>query len=202
MKCIPEENHSYNTRLNEEDLKNYFYRTEVFKYFFFPFAISDWNKFDLLMRKDKILLSFKAALLKINRPIPDPPFNIYKPVVLKLLPRLQVRIIFLNVHKFKYSFSNCVNPLYCCSLEVELMITFFLPCLCFSSIFKILLNELNLICPNFADLPDLSKADLLPYGSSNLNCNQNSLSINASIDYALKFNCFNGKLFWFYSVHR
>lgn len=147
------------------------------------------------MRKDKILLPFKAALLKINRPIPVSPFNIYKTVVLKLLPRLQVRISFLNVHKFKYSFSNCVNPLYCCSLEVELMINIFLPCLCFPSIFKVLLNELNVICPNFADLPDLSKADLLPYGSSNLNCTQNLLVINTSIDYALQFNCVNGKLF-------
>ena len=38
-KYIPKGNHSNNTRLNEESLKIYHCRTDVFKYSFFPYAI-------------------------------------------------------------------------------------------------------------------------------------------------------------------
>ena len=46
-KYIPKGNHSYNTWLNEGGLKTYNCRTDVFKYWFFPYAISEWNKLDL-----------------------------------------------------------------------------------------------------------------------------------------------------------
>ena len=58
--------------------------------------------------------------------------------------------------------------------------------LCFSSFLKIVFNELNLICPNFADLPESRKVDLRVYGSSNINCTQESLIISASINYILE----------------
>ena len=61
-KYIPKGNHSYNTRLNERGLKTYHCRTDVFKYSFFPYAISEWNKLDLQIRKANSLLSFKNAL--------------------------------------------------------------------------------------------------------------------------------------------
>ena len=57
-------------------------------------------------------------LLKIGRRVPGPYFNIHNSVGLKLLTRLRVGLSHLNEHKFKYSFSNYVNPLYSCSLQV------------------------------------------------------------------------------------
>ena len=63
----------------------------------------------------------------LGRPILNSYFNIHNPVGLKLLTRLRVELSLLNEHKFKQHISsNCINPLCCCSLEVESTIHFFL----------------------------------------------------------------------------
>ena len=139
-KYIPEGNHSYNTQLNEVGLNTYHCRTDVFKYSFFPYAISEWNKLDLQIPKASSLLSFKNALLKLGQPVPNLYFNKHNPVGLKVLTRLQVGLSHLNEHKFKHNFSNCIIPLCSCSLEVGSASHFFLHCLCFSSIRKIVFN--------------------------------------------------------------
>ena len=86
------ENHSYNTRLNERGLKTYLCRTDVFKYSFFQYDISEWNKLDLQIRKANSFLSFKNALLKLDRPVPNSCFSIHNPVGSKLLTRLRVGV--------------------------------------------------------------------------------------------------------------
>ena len=68
---------------------------------FFPYAISEWEKLDLQIRKANSLLSFKNALLKLGRLVPDSYFNIHNPVGLKALIRLRVGLSHLNEHKFK-----------------------------------------------------------------------------------------------------
>ena len=65
-KFILEGNHSYNTGFDEGGLSIYHCRTDVFKYSFFPYTISEWNKLDLRVRKGKSLLSFENALLKTD----------------------------------------------------------------------------------------------------------------------------------------
>ena len=125
-KYIPKGNHSNNTRLNEGGLKIYHCRTGVFKYSFFPYAISERNKLDLQIRKANSLLSFKNVLLKLGWPFPKSCFNIHNPVGLKLLTRLRVGLSHLNGYKFKHNFPNCINPLCSCSLEVESATHFFL----------------------------------------------------------------------------
>ena len=86
--------------LNEGGLKSYYCRTDVFKYSFFPYAISEWNKLDLQIRKADSLLSFKNVLLKIGHPVPNSYFNIHNPVGLKLLTRLRIGLSHLNEHTF------------------------------------------------------------------------------------------------------
>ena len=171
-------NHFYNNQLNEGGLKTYHCRTDVFKYSFFPYAISEWNKLDLQIRKANSLLSFKNALLKLGRPVPISCFNIHNAIGLKLLTRLRVGLSHLKEHKFKHNFSNCINPLCSCSLEVESTTHFLLHCLYFSSIRKIFFNELISIGKKFIDLPDSSKVELLLYGCPNLSFTQNSSIIN------------------------
>ena len=83
--------------------------------------ISEWNKLDLQIHKGNGLLSFQNAHLKLGWPVPNSYFNIDNPVRLKLLTRLQVGISHLNEHKFKHNFSNCINLLCSCGLEVELI---------------------------------------------------------------------------------
>ena len=149
------------------------------------------------------------CLLKLGRPVPNLCFNIHNlcfnihnlcfnihnPVGLKLLTRLGVGLSHLNKHKFKYSFSNYTNPLCSCSLELESTTHFFLYCLCFSSVRKILFNELVLTCKKFVDLPDSIKVELLLYRSPDLSFTQNSSIINASIKYITKSGRFKGNLF-------
>ena len=90
---------------------------------------------------------------------------------------------------------NANNPLCSCNVEVESTTHFFLHYLCFSSIHKILFNELISICKTFIELPDSSKVELRLYGSPDLSFTQNLLIINASINYIIKSQCFMGNLF-------
>ena len=106
--------------------------------------------------------------------------------------------VYLNDHKFKHNFSNCTNLLRSCSLEVESTAYFFLHCLCFSNIRKILFNELISICEKFIDIPDFSKVGLLFYGNHDLSFTKNSSIINASINYITKSKRSKGNLFWTY----
>ena len=94
--------------LNDGGLTTYHCKTDVFKYSFFLYTISEWNKLNLHVRKVRSIQPFKNALFKTGRPIPSPYFNIYHPVRLKLLNRLGVGLSHLNEHKFKHNFSNCV----------------------------------------------------------------------------------------------
>ena len=63
---IPTESHTYNTR-NIENVNTYYYRTELFKYSFFPYVIVKWNKLDINLRNAKSFLIFRNSLLKIGR---------------------------------------------------------------------------------------------------------------------------------------
>ena len=45
---------------------------------FFPYAISEWNKLDLQIRKANSL-SFKNTLLKLGQSVPNSFFSIHKP---------------------------------------------------------------------------------------------------------------------------
>ena len=153
---------------------------------FFSDLFSEWKKLDLHIRKARSLLSLKNFILKTGRPVPSSHFNIYNPVGWKVFTRLWVGLSHRNKHKFKYNFSNCVNPLCSSSLELESTIHFILHRFCFSNIRKILFNELNTIRHNFADLSYSSMVDLRLYGSSNLTFYRNLLIIYASIYYVLK----------------
>ena len=64
------ESHIDNTR-NTENVETYYCRTDLFKYFFFPYVIVEWNKLDINLYNAKSLI-FRNSLLKIERPIQNP----------------------------------------------------------------------------------------------------------------------------------
>ena len=148
-------------------------RTDIFKYSFFPCTISDWNELDLKIRQSKTLLTFQNALIKIGRPIPKPIYNVHNPVGLKLLTRLRLGLSHLNQHKFNHNFQDCLNPLCSCSLEVESVSHFFLHCHYYSKIRPTLLNELQSIDINLPNQEDGIVVEVLFYGSTKFNNNQN-----------------------------
>ena len=190
---IPKSSHMYNTR-RVEDVAMLYSRTDIFKYSFFLSTISEWNKLDLKIRQSKTLLTFRHALIKIGRPIPKPIYNVHNPVGLKLLTRLRLGLSHLNQHKFNHNFQNCLNPLCSCSLEVESVSHFFLHCHYYSNIHSTLLNELQSIDINLLNQEDDIVVEVLLYGSTKFNNNQNFRLLSSSIDYILKPKRFSGSL--------
>ena len=101
-------------------LKTYFCRTDAFKYSFFPYSISEWNKLDPDLRNAKSYSTFRKSLLTSGQPSPNNIYKIYDPLGLKLLTRLRLGLSDLNIeHRFNDNFDSCINALCSCSLEVE-----------------------------------------------------------------------------------
>ena len=191
---IPKSSHMYNTR-SVENVAMLYSRTDIFKYSCFLSAISEWNKSDLKMRQSKTLLTFRNALIKIVRPIPEPIYNVHNPVGLKLLTkRLRLGLSHLNQHKFNHNFRDCLNPLCSCSLEVESVSHFFLHCHYYSTIRSTLLNELQSIDINLLNQEDDIVLETLLYQSTKFNNNQNFRLLSSSIDIILKYEIFSGSL--------
>ena len=49
---IPQSNHRYNTR-SSEDVTTFNYRTDVFKYSYFPYTTLEWNKLNIQIRRSE-----------------------------------------------------------------------------------------------------------------------------------------------------
>ena len=190
---IPKSSHMYIIRLLD-DVATLYSRTDIFKYLFFPSTISEWNKLELKIRQSITLLTFRNALMKIGTPIPKPVYNVHNPVGLKLLTRLRLGLSHLNQHKFNHNFQDCLNPLCSCSLEVESVSHFFLHCHYYSNIRSTLLNELQSIDINLLNQEDDIVVEVLLYGSTKFNNNQNFRLLSSSIDYILKSERFSGSL--------
>ena len=190
---IPKSSHMYIIRLLD-DVATLYSRTDIFKYLFFPSTISEWNKLELKIRQSKTLLTFRNALMKIGTPIPKPVYNVHNPVGLKLLTRLRLGLSHLNQHKFNHNFQDCLNPLCSCSLEIESVSHFFLHCHYYSNIHSTLLNELQSIDINLLNQEDDIVVEVLLYGSTKFNNNQNFRLLSSSIDYILKSERFSGSL--------
>ena len=139
-------------------------------------------------------MTFRNALIKIERTIPEPIHNVYNPVALKLLTKLRLGLSHLNQHKFNHNFQDCLNPLCSCSLEVESVSHFFLHCHYYSNIRSTLLNELQSIDINLLNQEDDIVVEVLLYGSTKFNTNQNFRLLSSSTDYILKSERFSGSL--------
>ena len=166
----------------------------IFKYSFFPSTISEWNKLDLKTRQSKTLLTFRNALIKFGRPIPKPIYKVHNPVGLKLHSRLRLGLSHLNQHNFNHNFQDCLNPLCSCSLEVESISHFFLHCYYYSNIGSALLDKLQSIDTNLLNQKGDIVVEVLLYGSTKSNTNQNFRLLSSSIDYILKSERFSGSL--------
>ena len=156
---IPLSNHQYNTRTTQ-DTTTFYYRTNVFKYSYFPAIIIEWSKLEVTLRKSESLPYFRNALLKVGRPTAKPIYNIHNPIGLKLLTRLRLGLSHLNEHKFKHNFQDCINPLCTCSLEIESLSHFFLHCHYFTNIRSTLFIELQSVDANIAKFSGNEIVDL------------------------------------------
>ena len=107
--------YTYNTR-KIENVESYYFRTDLFKYSFFPYVIVEWNKLDINLCNAKSFLIFTKSLLKIGRPLENSVYNIHDPMGVKYL---RLGLSHLNNHKFRHNFQDCLNPLCPCSLKLS-----------------------------------------------------------------------------------
>ena len=89
----------------------------------------------------------------------------------------------LNEHRFSHNFQNCINPLYTCSLEVELTSQFFLHGLHYHDIRETLLNEPKSVDENILKLSGNKLTNLFLYGDSKFDSNKNPRILNAAVKY-------------------
>ena len=125
-KLIPKKSHQYINR-NVNDIAIYDCRTDVFKFPFFPWTITEWNKTDIKIQNSSYSV-FKNYLLKEIRPKPTPLYNTHNRSGIKLLTRLRLGLSHLNEHKFNHNFDDCANPFCTYSLEPESTSHYFLHC--------------------------------------------------------------------------
>ena len=129
--------------------------------------INKWNKLNFNIETYSFKI-FKANLIKIIQPIPNPIFCIFDPLRLKLITRLWLGLSHLNEHRFNHNFNNCINPLCTCSLDIVSTVHFCLYCYYYNSAIKSLLNDLNSVERTLLNLPYLSFVNVLLYGGSSL----------------------------------
>ena len=113
---------------NSNNIKQVFFRSEYFANSFFLYTIKESNKLSLEMCNSELYSIFKKSLLKFTRTIPNSLFSVADICGIELLTRLRVGLSHLREHKFRHTFQDTINPLYSCSLEIELTSHFFLHC--------------------------------------------------------------------------
>ena len=193
INLIPKREHKIKTRNCQ--IPTYHCRTDCFKYSFFPSALSEWFKLDESIRNSESISIFKNKLLSFIRPAQSSIFNIFDPVGIKFLTRLRLDFSHLNEHRFRHNFKNCLNPLCSCSLEIEDTLHYLLHCRHFSVHRRDLMNSVKSVFNNFESLPDNAKKDVLLYGDSLLDHNQNKIIIQATINYIKVSERFSESLF-------
>ena len=121
-----------------------------------------------------------------------PNFNVHNPTGLLFLTKLWRS--HLNSHRFDHNFSNCINPLGSCSLEVELLLHFFLCCHYFINVCSTLLDEIGKTYSDTLSLPRNEIVEVILYGNLKYDLNQNSGILNATINFVFKSERFFGRL--------
>lgn len=89
------------------------------------------------------LASFKYDLNKLIRPISNSICNTHNTRGIQLPTRLRLGLIHLRDHKFRHKFSDTINSLCTCSLEIESTFHFFLHCHVYITLRPTLFRESN-----------------------------------------------------------
>ena len=112
----------------------------VFKNFFFPSTIIEWNNLEKSIRSSESLALFKKSILQFIQPTLNRTFNCHNPIGIKLITRLRLGLSHLRDHKFKHNFLDCLNPICCCSKDIETTVHYLLHCPIFSDERSFFLN--------------------------------------------------------------
>ena len=170
-------------RTRNNNFPTYNCRADCFKYSFFPSTLNNWFRLDINIRNSESISLLKSRLLSFIRPNQSNIYNIFDPIGLKLLTQLHLGLNHLNKHEFCHNFQDCLNPLCSCSLEIEDATQYLLHRQYFSNRHYDLMNSVKSIIPFFESLTDNNKIDILLYGDSRLDENENKIILKANINY-------------------
>ena len=202
MKNQPPEylNNLISTRKQNFNSKNiyipsYSCPTGYFKSSFFPASLEEWFHLDPSIRNSETTSAFKQKLLPFISPLEKSIFNILDPEGLKLLTRLRLGFSHLNEHYFRHNFQECLNPFCTCSLETENTSHYLLHCHHNTPFCTYLTNNVKTFVVDFESLSDSKRVEILLYGDSRCDDNQNNSTLSAFINYIKKTKRFNCSLF-------
>ena len=179
---IPSDHWTCNTQ-NLDFVEIYFRRTDAFKYSFFSYSISKWNKLDPDLCNAKSYSTFRKSLLKTRWPSPNHIYKTHDALGLKLLTRLRLGLSHLKEQRFDHNFDSCINLLCFSSLEVESIKHFFLHWYHYSNICKTLLNTAEMINESILNVNDDDLIEILIHGHCKFSLERNPSIIKAPISY-------------------
>ena len=131
------------------------------------------------------LFIFKKKLLKFIRPSGNSVFRCHNPKGIKLLTRLRLGLSHLREHKFKHGFVDSLNPICSCGQNIETSTHFLLHCSNYPNERLNFLNIIRNIDRNILDKNDLKITETLLYGDSSLDDTNNTLIMNATMEFLL-----------------
>ena len=129
---------------------NYYFMNTLF-----PSTITEWNKFDLSIRKWSCHNIFKSRLLWSVRPLENSVFTSHNSIGIKYLTRIRLGFSQLCYHKFKHSFLDAINQLSSCSTGIENAVYYFLHCPNFSTARNTFLNEITIVDRSITDQDEI-----------------------------------------------
>ena len=183
-------------RTRHINFPTYNFRTDCFKYSFFPSTLNDWFQLDINIRNSESISPFKSRLLSFIRPNQSNICNIFEQIDLKLLTLLHLGLCHLNEHKFRHNFQQCLNPLCSFSLENEDTTHYLLHCQHFSNHRYDLMNSVKSSISNFESLTGNNRIDILLYDDSALTKTKKKIILEATINYLKNSKRFSVSLFW------
>ena len=126
---------------------------------------------------------FTKKLLKFIRLSGSSVFRCHNPKGVKLLAKLRLGLSHLWEHKFKHGFLDSLKPICSCGQNIETS-THFLPhCSNYSNERLTFLNIIRNIDRNILNKNDLKVTETLLYGDSSLDDTNNTLIMNATMEF-------------------
>ena len=117
--------------------------------------------------------------MQFVRPSPSSTHNCFNTKWIKYLTRLRLGLSHLRDHKFKHGFLDSLNPICSCGLDIETTCHYLLHCPNFINERTLFLNDVSRITKDA--LPSFDSAT-------------NTLILNASVEYILSSERFDGPL--------
>ena len=182
LNIIPTSVRPYNTT-NVNNIPQFKVKHNFFQNWFFLSIVIEWNKLDQNIRNSENLFIFKKKLLKFIRPSGNSVFRCHNPKGIKLLTRLRLGLGHLWEHKFKHGFLDSLNPICSSDQKIETSTHFLLHCSNFSNERLTFLNIIRKIDSNTLSKNDLKVTETLLYGDSSYDDTNNTLIMNATMEF-------------------